>query len=130
MILSLAKHVLTCASRNLHTTASIGVNVVFIEKGQQVSVKAIRGDTLMETAKDNQLNLPGSCGGMCECSTCHVIPDQETFDKLPPAEEEELDTLDSALGVTDLSRLACQIDITKDIEGGVFTIPDSFEDAR
>ena len=68
--------------------------------------------------------------GMCECSTCHVIADQETFDKLPEPEEEELDVLDVALGVTDTSRLACQIDITRGIEGARFTVPDSFNDQR
>ena len=67
---------------------------------------------------------------MCECSTCHVIADQHTFGMLPAAEEEELDTLDSALGLADTSRLACQIDITKDLEGAIFTVPDTFSDIR
>lgn len=67
---------------------------------------------------------------MCECSTCHVILDEDTFSKLPEPEEEELDTLDSALGVCDTSRLACQIDITKELEGARFIVPDSFSDAR
>ena len=67
---------------------------------------------------------------MCECSTCHVIADATTFSKLPEPEEEELDTLDSALGLTDTSRLACQIDITKDLEGARFIVPETFGDAR
>ena len=67
---------------------------------------------------------------MCECSTCHVIADQETFDKLEEPEEEELDVLYVALGVTDTSRLACQIDITRAIEGARFTVPDNFSDQR
>ena len=68
--------------------------------------------------------------GMCECSTCHVIADHVTFDVLPEAEEEELDTLDSAVGLTDTSRLACQIDITRTLEGTRFTVPDTFSDSR
>ena len=31
--------------------------------GVERHVKAIRGDSLMETAKDNQINLPAVCGG-------------------------------------------------------------------
>jgi len=84
----------------------------------------------METAKDNQINLPAVCGGMCECSTCHVIADEDTFAKLEEPEEEELDVLDVVVGVTDTSRLACQLDITRDIEGARFIVPDTFSDMR
>lgn len=84
----------------------------------------------METAKDNHINLPSVCGGMCECSTCHVIADQATFYKLEEAEEEELDVLDAVEDVTDTSRLACQVDVTRGIEGARFIVPDSFSDMR
>ena len=46
------------------------------------------------------------------------------FDKLPPADEEELDMLDLAAGLTDTSRLGGQVKFTKDFEGTVITIPD------
>ena len=59
-----------------------------------------------------------------------MIADQDVFDKLPEPEEEELDVLDSVLGVTETSRLACQVDITKGIEGARFTVPDTFSDLR
>ena len=59
-----------------------------------------------------------------------MIVHPDAFPSLPEAEEEELDVLDSTIGVTDTSRLACQIDITKALEGAVFTVPDSFGDAR
>lgn len=35
------------------------------------------------------------------CSTCHVILEQEVFDKLDEPEEEEEDMLDLALGLTE-----------------------------
>ena len=41
------------------------------------------------------------------CSTCHVIV-RQGFDSLNEPEDEELDMLDQAWGVTDLSRLSCQ----------------------
>jgi len=37
---------------------------------------------------------------------------------------------DGAAGVQDWSRLACQIDITKALEGATFVVPDNFSDAR
>lgn len=42
-------------------------------------------------------------------STCHVIIENELFDKLEPACEEEEDMLDLAYGLTPTSRLGCQV---------------------
>ena len=50
------------------------------------------------------------------CSTCHVIVATEDFERLPPASEEEDDMLDLAAAVTPTSRLACQIDLTEDLD--------------
>ena len=43
----------------------------------------------------------GACGGVVACSTCHVVVHPEFFKKLPKAEEEELDMLDLAFGLTE-----------------------------
>lgn len=45
--------------------------------------------------------LEGACEGTLACSTCHCIFEQELFDKLEPPDEEELDMLDLAAGLTD-----------------------------
>ena len=47
--------------------------------------------------------LVGACEGVCACSTCHVILDDDYFDSLEEAEEiseEEEDMLDLAKGLT------------------------------
>ncbi len=49
---------------------------------------------------------------------------QEDFDKLEEPCEEEEDMLDLALGLTNTSRLGCQIQCTKDLDGIVITLPD------
>ena len=54
------------------------MNLIFVEKGVERPVKAIRGDTLMETAKDNQIGLPRVCGG--ECFHAPVICPHSWFD--------------------------------------------------
>ena len=72
---------------------------------------------------DNDSDLEGACDGSLACSTCHVVLEQEYFDMLPEPEEEEEDMLDLAFGLTDTSRLGCQIKLTKELEGIRATIP-------
>ena len=72
---------------------------------------------------DNNVDIEGACGGQLACSTCHVILPQEVYDSLPEKTEEEEDMLDLAWGLQDTSRLCCQIKVSKDIEGAVFTVP-------
>jgi hypothetical protein len=61
--------------------------------------------------------------GVCACSTCHVILPDDVFSSLPEASEDEEDMLDMAFGLTDTSRLGCQITITPDMEGVVWEMP-------
>jgi 2Fe-2S ferredoxin len=51
--------------------------------------------------------LDHACGGVCACSTCHVIV-QEGLDSCNGASEDELEMLDEARGLTMESRLGCQ----------------------
>lgn len=98
--------------------------------GEQVKVEAEEGKSILDVAHDNKIELEGACGGELACSTCHVILEKEYFDKLPQKTEEEEDMLDLALGLTDTSRLGCQIKLNKDLEGMNLRIPDEFEDMR
>jgi ferredoxin len=66
----------------------------------------------------------GACEGSLACSTCHVIvEDQAVFDKLPEACDDENDMLDLAFGLTETSRLGCQIIAKEDIDGIRVKIP-------
>ena len=49
--------------------------------------------------------------------------DDETFERLEEATEDEDDMLDEAAGLTATSRLGCQIILTKDLEGMHITLP-------
>jgi len=51
--------------------------------------------------------LEHACGGSCACTTCHVVV-REGAAALSPAEENEEDMLDRAVGLTPTSRLGCQ----------------------
>lgn len=70
----------------------------------------------------------GACGGELACSTCHVVFEPEIFEKLPPKQEEEEDMLDLAWGLTDTSRLGCQIKVTPMLEGAKITVPEETND--
>jgi ferredoxin len=79
-------------------------------------VDAAPGALLLHVAQDNGQPLEGACEGAMACSTCHVIVAPEDFDRLPKASEEEDDLLDLAAHVTSTSRLACQIELTTELD--------------
>jgi 2Fe-2S ferredoxin len=56
--------------------------------------------SLLRVAHKNGIDLEGACEESLACSTCHVILDQETFDRLPEPIDEENDMLDLAFGLT------------------------------
>ena len=72
----------------------------------------------------NHAQLPqGACEGSIACSTCHVILPEEYFDKLPEPSDDENDMLDMAFGLTDTSRLGCQVQLTRALDGMTATLP-------
>lgn len=98
--------------------------IIFVSKdGSEKTIEAINGQTVLELAHQDDLPLEGACEGSLACSTCHVIVDPEFYDKLIPASEEEEDMLDLAFGLTQTSRLGCQIKMTDKLDGLKVTIP-------
>ncbi|KAF4988268.1 hypothetical protein FDECE_15119 [Fusarium decemcellulare] len=93
--------------------------VTFIEKdGQEHKIAVSAGDNLLDIAQANDLEMEGACGGSCACSTCHVIVlEDDYFDKMPEPEDDENDMLDLAFGLTETSRLGCQVQMTKELDG-------------
>jgi 2Fe-2S ferredoxin len=63
--------------------------------------------SVLEIALGHGIPLDHSCGGVCACSTCHVIV-REGLETCSSATDDELDMVDTARGVTTESRLACQ----------------------
>ena len=73
-------------------------------------------DNLMEVIRDNGYEDWGKCGGQSKCGTCHISIDQDTTDAIFDDEEHVLNAL---LNRTETSRLACQIDIVKTLDGAI-----------
>lgn len=86
-----------------------------------------------ETARRHDLpSILATCGGHCECATCHVlIPPAASAGgdaPLPEMTDEEDEQLEFAIGATDDSRLACQLPVTKELgewvkKGGKIQLP-------
>lgn len=105
------------------TESRIQVRFVSADGDSVTEAQARVGDNLLSVAQNHDQPLEGTCEGQMACSTCHVIVDAAFFDKLPEASEMEEDMLDLAAGVRRTSRLACQIDLSEEMDGLTVRIP-------
>ena len=74
-------------------------------EGQVIDVEA--GQTILDAAKANGIDIEHACEKSCACTTCHVIV-REGFDSMIESDELEDDMLDKAWGLEPDSRLSCQ----------------------
>lgn len=109
------------------------ITVHFINRdGETLTTKGKVGDSLLDVVVENNLDIDGfgACEGTLACSTCHLIFEQHIFEKLEAITDEENDMLDLAYGLTDRSRLGCQICLTKAMDNMTVRVPDAVSDAR
>ena len=93
-------------------------------QGNSKTIEVENGLTVMEGAIQN--NIPGidaDCGGSMACATCHVYVEEKWFNKLPKAEEAEVDMIDMAYEPKKNSRLSCQLIVTNELDGLKVTTP-------
>jgi 2Fe-2S ferredoxin len=84
-------------------------------------LEAKLGQSFLEIAEANGIDLDHACGGVCACSTCHVKV-LAGADALSKASEDEEDQLDEARDVDLHSRLGCQARIVQPPRGGVIEV--------
>jgi len=94
--------------------------------GQDITLEAKEGQSILDVALDNHIDLEHNCGGNCACTTCHVII-REGMNHLSEMDEDEEDRLDTAEGLTLTSRLGCQARIKGDV---VVEIPKNTQEFR
>jgi ferredoxin, 2Fe-2S len=98
--------------------------MTFIERdGTRREVDAPLGLSVLEIAHKHGVDIEGACEGSLACSTCHVIVDPEWHELLKEATEDEEDMLDLAFGLTQTSRLGCQIIMTEELDGLTVKLP-------
>ncbi len=99
-------------------------HMTFIERdGTRREVEAPLGLSVLEIAHRHGVDIEGACEGSLACSTCHVIVDRGWFEKLEVPTEDEEDMLDLAFGLSETSRLGCQIVMTEALDGLVVKLP-------
>jgi len=94
-----------------------------LKDGSHKEVDAPLGLSVLEIAHRHGVDVEGACEGSLACSTCHVIVDQEDYERISDATEDEEDMLDLAFGLTHTSRLGCQIVMTEELDGLTVTLP-------
>ncbi|KAL2469047.1 Adrenodoxin-like protein 2 [Forsythia ovata] len=101
------------------------VSVTFVDKdGEEKNIKVPFGMSMLEAAHENDIELEGACEGSLACSTCHVIVmDVDYYNKLEDPADEENDMLDLAFGLSETSRLGCQIIAKPEINGIRLALP-------
>jgi ferredoxin, 2Fe-2S len=94
-------------------------------KGYSKTIKVENGLTVMEGAIQNDIpGIDADCGGSMACATCHVYVEETWLDKLPKAEEAEVDMIDMTYEPKKNSRLSCQLIVSDELDGLIVTTPE------
>ena len=76
------------------------------------ALEGATGETILDIALRNGIEIEHACEKSCACTTCHVVI-REGFASLEPSDELEDDMLDKAWGLEPTSRLSCQAVVDK-----------------
>lgn len=109
--------------------------------GQETPTRLEVGENLLNAAHANDIDLEGACECSLACSTCHVVLEPKVYEALPEPSDEENDMwvrryrarrrltsvgmrrLDMAYGLTETSRLGCQVIVRPDMDGMRIKLP-------
>ncbi|RZT94858.1 2Fe-2S ferredoxin [Advenella incenata] len=95
------------------------VKAIFhLENGEIQEIEAEEDNSLMFSAVRNDVGgILGECGGAMSCGTCHVYVDPKWVDLVPAASAAEIEMLEALESYRPESRLACQIELSKETNG-------------
>ena len=101
--------------------SDININIIDRERNKHsIVVPTDMNMNLMEVCKSHEFPIEGICGGMAMCASCHVYVNSDTL--LDDISEDEKAMLSEAFNIKSSSRLGCQIQITKELDGMTFEI--------
>lgn len=89
---------------------------------ERITVEGTSGSVMELAVNNNIKGIDGDCGGVCSCATCHVHVEPEFVSKTGEAEELENDMLEFDDLTNEYSRLSCQIQVSKALDGVVFKV--------
>ena len=94
-------------------------------EGSSKTINIENGLSVMEGAIQNEIpGIDADCGGSMACATCHVYVDDRWLERIPNAEDAEVDMIDMAFQPKKNSRLSCQIIINDELDGLIVTTPE------
>ena len=94
-------------------------------QGNTKTIDVEKGLSVMEGAIQNDIpGIDAECGGSMACATCHVYVEDKWLDKIPEAEEAEVDMIDMAFEPKKNSRLSCQLIVSDELNGLIVTTPE------
>ncbi len=101
------------------------VTYKFEQKGlESVTLSGVApGDSLLEVALKNEIELHHNCGGVCACSTCHLYV-EDGAEHLEELSDKEEDFIDRAVNPRLNSRLGCQCVLLEGSGAITVTLPD------
>lgn len=101
--------------------SDININIIDRERNKHsIVVPTDMNINLMEACKSYEFPIEGICGGMAMCASCHVYVNSDSL--LDDVSEDEKAMLSEAFNIKSSSRLGCQIQITKELDGMTFEI--------
>ena len=93
-------------------------------QGKCKTIEVENGLSVMEGAIQNDIpGIDADCGGSMACATCHVYVEEKWLNKIPKAEEAEVDMIDMAYEPKKNSRLSCQLIVSEELDGLIVTTP-------
>ena len=101
------------------------ISFKFEQKGlEPVTISNVEpGQSILEVALKNNIDLHHNCGGVCACSTCHLYLEKGE-DLVEELSDKEEDFIDRAVNPRLNSRLGCQCVLTEDGGEIAVTLPD------
>ena len=94
-------------------------------QGTSKTIEVESGLSVMEGAIQNEIpGIDADCGGSMACATCHVYVDDKWFEKIPKAQDAEIDMIDMAFEPKTNSRLSCQLMVSDQLDGLVVNLPE------
>lgn len=87
-----------------------------LRNGEEKTVEFRSGQTLLNLAHENGIEIQSNCEGFGVCGKCHVQIENLQEKLLEPSEKEN-DVLDRVINVGINSRLSCQIILDESLNG-------------
>ncbi len=119
-------HISMPFSQSTDSSSPIFVNFAIPHHKKSLKFEAKDGETLYDLClrePDLSEHFECACGGIAACSTCHVYVEDAFMGKIGEPEEFEKDMIDIAYAPQANSRLGCQIQLNRSIDGIVLTVP-------